>query len=121
MDLGLSGKNVLLFGGNATIGYATSLSFAKEGANLVIASRDVVASQKVADKAKKRITKFVSDYMARYGYKRVQDLQGHALQYIKPWPEIAEQARQLKLVANVDLSKCTGCGIWPTTYVMQSI
>jgi NAD(P)-dependent dehydrogenase (short-subunit alcohol dehydrogenase family) len=53
MDLGLSGKNVLLFGGNATIGYATSLSFAKEGANLVIASRDVVASQKVADKAKK--------------------------------------------------------------------
>ena len=53
MDLGLSGKNVLLFGGNATIGYATSLSFAKEGANLVIASRDVAASQRVADKAKK--------------------------------------------------------------------
>ena len=53
MDLGLSGKNVLMFGGNATIGYATSLSFAKEGANLVIASRDVAACQKVADKAKK--------------------------------------------------------------------
>jgi NAD(P)-dependent dehydrogenase (short-subunit alcohol dehydrogenase family) len=52
MDLGLSGKNVLLFGGNATIGYATSLSFAKEGANLAIASRDIAASQRVADKAK---------------------------------------------------------------------
>lgn len=51
MDLGLSGKNVLLFGGNATIGYATSLSFAKEGANLVIASRDVDACRKVAAKA----------------------------------------------------------------------
>jgi NAD(P)-dependent dehydrogenase (short-subunit alcohol dehydrogenase family) len=53
VDLGLSGKNVLMFGGNATIGYATSLSFAKEGANLLIASRDVVAGQKVAEKAKK--------------------------------------------------------------------
>jgi NAD(P)-dependent dehydrogenase (short-subunit alcohol dehydrogenase family) len=52
MELGLSGKNVLMFGGNATIGFATSLSFAKEGANLVIASRDVIAGQKVADKAK---------------------------------------------------------------------
>ena len=53
MDLGLSGKNVLLFGGNATIGRPTSLAFAKEGANLVIASRDIVTSQKVADEAKK--------------------------------------------------------------------
>ena len=53
MDLGLSGKNVLMFGGNATIGYATSLSFAKEGANLLIASRDVEASQKIATKAMK--------------------------------------------------------------------
>lgn len=52
MDLGLSGKNVLLFGGNATIGYATSLSFAKEGANLAIASRDVAASRIIAAKAK---------------------------------------------------------------------
>ena len=59
----------------------------------------------------KRITKFMSDYMDRYGYETVKDLQGHALQYIKPWPEIAEQARQLKLVAKVELSKCTGCGI----------
>lgn len=59
----------------------------------------------------KKITKFVTDYMNRYGYKTVRDLQGHALQYIKPWPEIADQARQLKLVANVDLFKCIGCGI----------
>jgi NAD(P)-dependent dehydrogenase (short-subunit alcohol dehydrogenase family) len=53
MDLGLSGKNVLLFGGNATIGRPTSLAFAKEGANLVIASRDIVTSQRVVDEAKK--------------------------------------------------------------------
>jgi heterodisulfide reductase subunit A-like polyferredoxin len=49
--------------------------------------------------------------MDDYGYKTIQDLKGHALQYIKPWPEIVEQARQLKLVARVELSKCTGCGI----------
>jgi heterodisulfide reductase subunit A-like polyferredoxin len=59
----------------------------------------------------KRITEFVSDYMDRHVYKTVQDLKGHALRYIKPWPETAEKARQLKLVAHVDLSKCTGCGI----------
>jgi len=59
----------------------------------------------------KRITKFMSDYMDQYGYKTVKDLKGHALQHIKTWPEFVEQARQLKLVATVDLSKCTGCGI----------
>ena len=53
MDLGLTGKNVLMFGGNATIGLPTSLSFAKEGANLVIAARDMAASQRVANEAKK--------------------------------------------------------------------
>ena len=52
MDLGLAGKNVLLFGGNATIGYATSLSFAKEGANIALACRDVDAGRRVAEKAK---------------------------------------------------------------------
>jgi dihydropyrimidine dehydrogenase (NAD+) subunit PreA len=59
----------------------------------------------------KRITQFLSDYMDRYGYKTVRDLRGHALQHIKPWPEIAEKARHSKLAANVDLSKCTGCGV----------
>jgi dihydroorotate dehydrogenase/Pyruvate/2-oxoacid:ferredoxin oxidoreductase delta subunit len=59
----------------------------------------------------KKITQFVSDYMDRYGYKTVHDLKGHALRHIKPWPEIAEEARQLKLVARAELSKCIGCGI----------
>jgi NAD(P)-dependent dehydrogenase (short-subunit alcohol dehydrogenase family) len=53
MDLGFSGKNVLLFGGNGSIGLATSLAFAKEGANILLASRDVVTSQRIADEAKR--------------------------------------------------------------------
>ncbi|MBN2062052.1 MAG: tRNA-dihydrouridine synthase [Deltaproteobacteria bacterium] len=59
----------------------------------------------------RKISQFISDYMDNYGYRTIQDLRGKALQYIKPWPEIVEQARQLKLVARVELSKCTGCGI----------
>ena len=53
MNLGLEGKNVLMFGGNATIGRATTLSFASEGANLMIAARDVVACERVVKEAKK--------------------------------------------------------------------
>jgi NAD(P)-dependent dehydrogenase (short-subunit alcohol dehydrogenase family) len=52
MDLGLSGKNVLLFGGNGAIGLATSLAFAREGANIMLASRDVATSGRIADEAK---------------------------------------------------------------------
>jgi len=48
MDLGLNGKNVLIVGGNSNIGRATSLAFAKEGANVAIAARDLEASQEVA-------------------------------------------------------------------------
>lgn len=53
MDLGLAGKNVLLFGGNGAIGRATSLAFAQEGANIAIAARDIVTGQKIVDEAKK--------------------------------------------------------------------
>lgn len=51
MDLGLSGKNVLLFGGNANIGRATALLFAQEGANIVIAARDRDACERTVTEA----------------------------------------------------------------------
>lgn len=51
MDLGLTGKNVLLFGGNSNIGRATSLLFAQEGANILIAARDLDAAQRIVDEA----------------------------------------------------------------------
>jgi NAD(P)-dependent dehydrogenase (short-subunit alcohol dehydrogenase family) len=51
MDLGLTGKTVLMVGGNSNIGRATSLAFAKEGANVAIAARDFDACQEVASLA----------------------------------------------------------------------
>jgi 2-hydroxycyclohexanecarboxyl-CoA dehydrogenase len=51
MELGLNGKTVLIVGGNGAIGRPTSLAFVKEGANIALASRDIDASQKIADLA----------------------------------------------------------------------
>ncbi len=52
MDLGLSGKTVIVTGGGQNIGWGISMAFAKEGVNLVIADLDDVQAQKAADKAK---------------------------------------------------------------------
>jgi NAD(P)-dependent dehydrogenase (short-subunit alcohol dehydrogenase family) len=53
MDLKLNGKNVILFGGNSNIGKATSLAFAQEGANILIAARDMEASASICKEAKR--------------------------------------------------------------------
>jgi NAD(P)-dependent dehydrogenase (short-subunit alcohol dehydrogenase family) len=52
MDLKLKGKNVILFGGNSNIGRATSLAFGQEGANILIAARDIEAATKICKEAK---------------------------------------------------------------------
>ena len=51
MDLDLSGKTVIVTGGGSNIGRAVSLTFAKEGSNVVIAELDEVQGKKVADEA----------------------------------------------------------------------
>lgn len=53
MDLKLGGKNVVLFGGNSVIGMPTSLAFAQEGANILIAARDTEALARVCKEAQK--------------------------------------------------------------------
>ena len=45
MDLGLAGKTVIVTGGNGGIGRGITLAFAAEGANVVIAARDVQKSE----------------------------------------------------------------------------
>ncbi len=49
MDLGLAGKTVVVTGGSGGIGRGLVLEFAREGANVVIATRDVEKGQEVAD------------------------------------------------------------------------
>ncbi len=52
MDLGLKGKNTIITGGSGGIGRGLVLSFAEEGANVVIATRDGKKGKEVADAAK---------------------------------------------------------------------
>lgn len=49
MDLGLAGKTVVVTGGSGGIGRGLVLEFAREGANVVIATRDAAKGQEVAD------------------------------------------------------------------------
>jgi NAD(P)-dependent dehydrogenase (short-subunit alcohol dehydrogenase family) len=53
MDLGLSGKTVIVTGGSGGIGRGLVLAFAEEGCNVVIATRDAAQGQKVVDAATK--------------------------------------------------------------------
>lgn len=52
MDLGLAGKTVIITGGSGGIGRGLVLEFAREGANVVSASRDETTSQKLAAEAR---------------------------------------------------------------------
>lgn len=51
MDLGLSGKVVIITGGGSNIGRGISLAFAKEQANVIIAELDTEQGKKVAKEA----------------------------------------------------------------------
>jgi len=51
MDLGLAGKTVIITGGSGGIGRGLVLEFAREGANVVSASRDDATGQKLAAEA----------------------------------------------------------------------
>jgi len=52
MELGLTGKAVIVTGGGSNIGRGISLAFAKEGVNLAIADLDVAQAEKTAADAK---------------------------------------------------------------------
>jgi NAD(P)-dependent dehydrogenase (short-subunit alcohol dehydrogenase family) len=52
MDLGLSGKTVIITGGSGGIGRGLVLEFAREGCNVISASRDQSTGQKLAQEAR---------------------------------------------------------------------
>ena len=51
MDLGLTGKTAIITGGSGGIGQGLVLEFAKEGLNVVSASRDAATGEKLAKRA----------------------------------------------------------------------
>ncbi len=53
MDLGLAGKTVIITGGSGGIGRGLVLEFAREGANVVSASRDDATGRKLAEEARR--------------------------------------------------------------------
>lgn len=70
MDLGLAGKTVIITGGSGGIGRGLVLEFAREGANVVSASRDDATGRKLAEEAqqqglKGRILAVKTDVTAR--------------------------------------------------------
>jgi NAD(P)-dependent dehydrogenase (short-subunit alcohol dehydrogenase family) len=54
VDLGLSGKVVVVTGGSGGIGQGLLLAFAREGANVISASRDEAPGQRIARRAKEQ-------------------------------------------------------------------
>ncbi len=54
MDLGLEGKTVVVTGGSGGIGHGLVVEFAREGANVISASRDVATGEKLATRAREQ-------------------------------------------------------------------
>jgi 2-hydroxycyclohexanecarboxyl-CoA dehydrogenase len=62
MDLGLTGKTVIVTGGGSNIGRGISLAFARERVNLVIADIDENQAAKTAASAKDAGAKTLAGY-----------------------------------------------------------
>jgi NAD(P)-dependent dehydrogenase (short-subunit alcohol dehydrogenase family) len=54
MDLGLKGKTVIITGGSGGIGQGLVVEFAREGANVVSASRDIATGERLAERAREQ-------------------------------------------------------------------
>jgi len=62
-----------------------------------------------------KIISFLSKFMDDHGYKTINDFRGIALKYIKPIGQAVNESRKVRLAAEVDASKCAGCGICADT------
>jgi 2-hydroxycyclohexanecarboxyl-CoA dehydrogenase len=74
MDLGFSGKTVIVTGGASNIGRAVSFAFAEEGANVVIADWDEKQAQKVVNGIKEKGGKAIAEKIDICDWGQVQSI-----------------------------------------------
>jgi NAD(P)-dependent dehydrogenase (short-subunit alcohol dehydrogenase family) len=126
MDLGLKGKVVIVTGGSGGIGHGLLLEFAREGANVISASRDDVKGRELADKAKANgfsgkivavktdVTQRASvDAMVEVAHKNfgpVDVLVNNAGGVFRntPFEQLSEETRKWEIALNIDgVVNCT--------------
>ena len=120
MDLGLNAKTAIITGGSGGIGRGLVLEFAREGCNVVSASRDEATGQKLADEARQlglagRVLAVKTDVtqrtsvdamvaLARSNFGPVDVLVNNAGGVAHPsdFEKLDEEARRWEIVLNID-------------------
>ncbi len=120
MDLGLNGKTAIITGGSGGIGRGLVLEFAREGCNVVSASRDEATGQKLADEARElglagRVLAVKTDVtqrtsvdamvaLARSNFGPVDVLVNNAGGVAHPsdFEKLDEEARRWEIALNID-------------------
>ena len=126
MELGLEGKTVIVTGGSGGIGRGLLIEFAREGCNVVNASRDMTIGQQIAEAAKaqgcagtilsvktdvtdrKSVDAMVAAANKEFGPVDVLVNNAGGVAAQSPFEQLTEATRQWELALNVDgVVNCT--------------
>lgn len=126
MDLELKGKTVIITGGSGGIGHGLVIEFAREGANVISASRDLATGEKLAAQAREQglpgqvlpVATDVTDRAsvdamvarAREAFGPVDVLVNNAggVAHPAPFEEFDEAGRRFEIALNIDgVVNCT--------------
>ena len=126
MDLGLKGKTVIVTGGSGGIGHGLLIEFAREGANVISASRDVATGEKIAARAREfgcsgtivpvatdvtdraSVDAMVAVANARFGPVDVLVNNAGGVAAIGPFEDMEQSARDWEIALNINgVVNCT--------------
>jgi NAD(P)-dependent dehydrogenase (short-subunit alcohol dehydrogenase family) len=126
MDLGLAGKTVIVTGGSGGIGRGLLMEFAREGCNVVNASRDMTIGAHIEDDARsqglagtivsiktdvtdrKNVDALVAATHERFGLVDVLVNNAGGVAAQSPFEQLSEETRRWELALNVDgVVNCT--------------
>jgi NAD(P)-dependent dehydrogenase (short-subunit alcohol dehydrogenase family) len=126
MELGLKGKTVIITGGSGGIGRGLVLEFAREGCNVINASRDMTIGQRIADDGKAQglagrilpvktdvtdrasVDAMVATAHAEFGPIDVLVNNAGGVAAQSPFEDLTEETRKWELALNVDgVVNCT--------------